>query len=109
MQPLRPQKVGSDELGYSWLVAKPSAPSARAPAPRPTEILSRAEIARRRNVQSVAPLALVGASEPVEMHDADMAPVATAETFETAEVVEMHVIDVTPIPKNKGGRPRKNQ
>lgn len=65
------------------LLVVPSTATPPAAARRVPEILSRAEIARRRLADSVSP-----------------APVVTAPT------VEMHVADVTPIPKNKGGRPR---
>lgn len=42
------QRVGNDEIGYVHLVVKPSQPTPPSLAPRGPEILSRAEIARRR-------------------------------------------------------------
>lgn len=99
---------GNDQVGFSYLVVKPSQATPAALPPRPAEILSRAEIARRRGsgVAVGAPIPVLLGAEPLEVHPADMVPLAAPDT---AEVVEMHVADVTPVPKNKGGRPRKNQ
>ncbi len=69
MSDLTAERVGNDEVGYSYLVVKPSVQTVMPPARRPMEILTREEILRRRTAKPPAPVVqAVG----VEMHEDDM-------------------------------------
>ena len=81
------------EVGDRQVFIKPT--QQLSPAPASTKalgILSRGEIARRRDQNERARrAAMVQPARPVAM----------------AASVEMNEADITPLPKNKGGRPRK--
>lgn len=81
----------TERVGDRFLIVKPSQ-TVTAPVGlnRQPVILSRQEIARRRDANEVARL--------------EMLRVKPA----TVPVVELAAIDMTPLPKNKGGRPRKD-
>lgn len=59
------QRVGNDEIGYVHLVVKPSQQTPPSVAPQRVEILSRAEIARRRMADEAARKApVIAPAEP---------------------------------------------
>lgn len=105
-QLLKTELVGNEAIGFRHLVVLPSAvhqpTTGFAPPPA---ILSRAEIARRRQASETA--RVLQAAQPQRVRwDPVGAPV---DWSEVKPMVEMHVADVTPLPKNKGGRPRKQR
>lgn len=79
------------DVGGTHLVVKPSV-SLQTPVGlhRSPGVLSRTEILRRRE-----------ASEQTRKAVAAPAPI------HQAPAIEMHEADMTPLPKNKGGRPKK--
>lgn len=72
MSNLTAQRVGSDEVGFSYLVVKPSVQTVMPPARAPMEILTRAEILRRRTQSTPAVPPLVAHNWSVEMHENDL-------------------------------------
>lgn len=81
---------------------KPTVSLTPAPAFKAPGILSRAEIARLREANE-RQKTLVGGPPP----DSAIEVVGQAYYPAPVALVEMHEADVTPLPKNKGGRPRK--
>jgi hypothetical protein len=81
----------SKQVGDNYLIVKPSVSLSPAPPYRAPGIFSRAEIARRREANE----------------QARKAALAVVDTPAPVALVEMDEADVTPLPKNKGGRPRK--
>ncbi len=73
MIPLGTERVGNDEVGYSYLVVKPSVQTVQPPKRAPMEILTREEILRRRQAGPPKPIGIAWAMP--EVHTDDMRPI----------------------------------